>query len=1099
MYSSINLGKKVKSVGSEKKGPNKGGIKMSRKKSSLMARLSVIAAVVLFICAGLLTQSYAQSIKADQFSQLKYRHIGPQGNRMIACVGVPGDSNICYAGAASGGLWKSVDGGIQWKPIFDDQPAQSVSALAIAPSDINIIWAGTGETFIRSNVSIGNGIYKSTDAGKTWKHMGLDKTGRIGRIVIDPRDPDVVFAAAMGHCYGPQPERGVYRTKDGGKTWEKVLFVDEKTGCSDIAMDPNNPRILFAGMWQVDIKTWGRWSGGPGSGVFVSRDGGTTWMRITGHGLPDSPLGKIAVAVAQNNSDRVYALIETGQRGSLWRSDDGGENWKLVNYSRLLNERPHYYTRMVVAPDNYNEVYFPCNSMSVTYDGGETDFQVRWGFDNHDMWADPKNANRLMIADDGGVLVSLNRGQSWNRVVLPVGQMYHVDVDNQIPYFVYTNKQDGPSYRGPSNSLTGGWRGGLSSGMWINVAGCECGFAIPDPVDNNIVWGGCYNAGLDRFDLRTGHNRSVRVWPKSPMGSPAGMLKYRFNWTFPIAISPHDHNKVYVGSQYVHMTTNGGQSWAVISPDLSTNDKSMLGDSGGLTFDNLGVEYGCLVFAIAESPLEEGVIWAGTNDGQVQVTRNGGTNWTNVTSNIPNLPPLGTVSNIEPSRYDAGTCYITVDLHQVNNRDPFVYKTTNYGKSWKSISSDIPKSVFSYAHCVREDPKRKGLLYLGTENALYVSFNDGKNWIPLQTNLPHAPVHWLVIQKNFNDLVVATYGRGIWIMDDITPLQQLTPEVLKSDAFLFSPRPAYRFRNKTGRSSCPNDLCVGQNPPYGASINYYLKPVSKAGVKITILDDKGQTIRTLRGRGRAGINRLWWDLRYERPGRPKLRTIPPGNPHIWGETRFKQSAQEGWLPLLSWGISGGYSGPLVVPGTYTVKLNVNGKEFSQKLTVIKDPNTAGSEADIRVQTKMALELLDNINTVVDSINHIEWIRKQIHDLIEVLKIDKSKASIITAAEELDKKIKTVENLYFQEILAEGDAKSFRAPNKLYSQLCLLAGDVAQGSADFPPTDQMNEVHEILKEELAVALGKLNELIDKDIFAFNTLINKNNLNSIIIGK
>ena len=1067
---------------------------MSIKRAYRRTELSLCILPFLLIFAGLTAQSSEKPIDPDLFQQLKYRHIGPPGNRMIAVVGVPGDNNINYAGAASGGLWKSADGGINWFPIFDDQPVSSVSALAIAPSDANVIWAGTGETFIRSNVSIGNGIYKSTDAGKTWTQMGLEKTGRIGRIVIDPSDPDIVFAAAMGHCYGPQPDRGVYRSKDGGKAWKKVLFVDENTGCSDIAMDPNNPRILFAGMWQVEIKTWGRWSGGPGSGVFISKDGGDTWKRIEGHGLPACPLGKIAVAVAQSNSNRVYALIETGARGSLWRSDDGGENWRNISHNRLLNERPHYYTRMVISPADENEVYFPSNSMSVTYDGGETSTLIRWGGDNHDMWIDPKNADRMMIANDMGVMITTNHGRGWNNTVLPVGQMYHVSVDTNIPYFVLSNKQDGPSYRGPSNSLSGR---GISSGLWRNVAGCECGFAYADPVDPNIIWGGCYNAGLDRFDLRTGHNRSVRVWPKSPMGSAAGLLKYRFNWTFPIAISPHNHNKVYVGSQHVHMTTNGGQSWTVISPDLSLNNQSQLRDSGGLTRDNLGVEYGCLVFAIAESPLEEGVIWAGTNDGQVQVTRDGGANWTNVTSSLPGLPPLGTVSNIEPSRYDPGTCYITVDLHQVNNRDPFVYKTTDYGKTWTSISSDIPKSVFSYAHCVREDPVRKGLLYLGTENALYVSFNDGKNWIPFQINLPHAPVHWLTIQSHFNDLVVATYGRGIWIIDDITPLQQLTPDVLEAEAHLFTPRPVYRFREVTRSESFRNDQCVGSNPPYGASISYYLKegtPGSKA--EITILDDAGQAIIILSGPAAAGINRVWWDLRHESPREPRLRTKPPGNPHVWEEKRFKRYAQQGWMPLISWGIRAGLVGPLAVPGTYTVKLKVGGDEFSQKLIVRKDPNTAGTEADIQAQVTKALEIRDDINSVVDSINQIEWIRKQVYDLIDFLKQAKNDDSIISDAKELDTKFVGVEGKFFQQILAEGDLKSFRAPVKLYSQLALLAGDIASGSADFPPTDQQVEVHEVLKEELVIALGELNGLIDNELAAFNTLLKDNDIPNII---
>jgi len=737
------------------------------------------------------TPASGEEKPADPYAGLAYRFIGPPGNRVSAVVGVPGDPNTYYAGAASGGVWKSTDGGFHWKPIFDDQPAQSIGSIAIAPSDPNVVWVGTGEPFIRSDVSLGNGIYKSTDAGKTWTHMGLEKTGRIGRVVIDPRNPDVVFAAAIGTCYGPQQERGVYRTTDGGKTWDRVLFVDENTGASDLAMDPTNPRILFAGTWPIDIKTWGRKSGGPGGGVYVSRDGGTTWKRITGKGLPEPPIGKVAVALSANNSQRVYALIETGQRGSLWRSDDGGEKWKRVSASRLLNERPHYYTRMLVMPDNANEVYFPSNQMGATWDGGETSEQIPWGGDNHDMWADPKIPSRMMIGNDGGVLISTTRGRQWRLVRLPIGQIYHVAVDNRIPYWVYGQMQDDGSMRGPSNN-PGGF--GIPPALWTTTAGCETGWNTPDPVDPNIVWGGCYAGVLERFDARTGMARTVSVWPERTMGAPAGEIKLRMNWTFPIAISPHDHNRVYVGSQYVHATTDGGQTWEAISPDLTLNAKSMMGDSGGLTIDNLSVEYAGVVFSIAESSLEKGLIWAGTNDGLVQVTRDGGKHWVNVTPSTPGLPPKGTVDSVEPSRFDAGTCYIAVDLHQVDNRDPFLYKTADYGKTWKSISGNIPKSPLSYAHVLREDPHRKGLLFAGTENALYMSLDDGGRWEPLQSKLPHAPVYWLTVQENFHDLVVGTYGRGFYILDDLTPFEQLNDAVRNSPAHAFTPRPAYRFR-----------------------------------------------------------------------------------------------------------------------------------------------------------------------------------------------------------------------------------------------------------------------------------------------------------------
>ncbi|MGE5342329.1 MAG: WD40/YVTN/BNR-like repeat-containing protein [Candidatus Omnitrophota bacterium] len=1063
--------------------------------------------ILLFLGLVILSASTLFSIDSAMFDQMHYRHIGPQGNRVIAVTGVPGNHNICFAGAASGGLWKSSDGGINWKPVFDDQLAQSVSAVAIAPSDPNIVWAGTGETFIRSNVSIGNGIYKSTDGGETFTYMGLPKSGRIGRIVIHPKNPDIVFAAVLGHCYGPQEDRGVYRTLDGGKTWERVLFVNPETGCSDIVIDPNNPRNLFAGMWQIVIKTWGRSSGGPGSGVYVSRDGGTSWKHLKGNGLPESPLGKIGVSIAPSDSNRVYALIETGARGSLWRSDDGGVKWKCVNHSRLLNERPHYYTRMVVSSSNPNELYFPSNSMSVSLDGGESSDLIEWGGDNHDMWIDPLNADRIMIGTDIGAWISTNHGKSWNIALLPIAQMYHVSVDNQVPYFVYGNRQDGMSYRGPSNSLTDNWwGGGIGSGWWRNVAGCECGFTYPDPQDNNIVWGGCYNAGLDRYQVRTGHSRSVRVWPKTPQGSPAGVLKYRFNWTFPIAISPHDHNKVYVGSQYVHQSTDGGHSWTVISPDLSTNNKEMLGDSGGLTIDNLGVEYGCLVFAIAESPLEKGVIWAGTNDGLVHMTRDEGKTWENVTKNIPNLPPSGTISNLEPSRHQPGTCYMTVDFHQVNNRDPYIYKTNDYGKTWKLITSGIPKSVLSYAHCVIEDPKRKGLLFAGTENGLYVSFNDGENWMPFQTDLPHAPVHWLTVQEHFKDLVVATYGRGFWIMDDISPLEQMTDQVLASDVHLFSPRQAYRFRRVTSIQDYPNDQVVGKNPPYGASIHFYLKtPIKdKEGVSISISDNKGNLVRKLKAEGKAGINRVWWDLRYDPFKETKLRTRPAGNPYLWEEKRYKAYARQGYAPVQNWGIEGGIGGPLAAPGVYKITLTVNGKTYTRDLTVEKDPNTTGSLSDVEVQVKLALDIRDNMNDVIEDINQLELLRKQMADLMVVLKEKESDTrkpvasikEVIKKAEDLDKKFFDIEALYIQPILAEGDMKSFRAPEKLYSQFALLASDVQFDSADFPPTSQHYQVYEELKKELADARLRLKDVVEKEIPAFNAWMQGNGLSGII---
>ena len=1031
----------------------------------------------LLILLGFITQSYAQQINPDMYNSLSYRHIGPPGNRTSAVAGVPGDPMVYYVGAASGGIWKSIDGGLNWSSIFDSHNVQSIGAIAVAPSDPNIVWTGTGEVFIRSNVSIGNGVYKSTNAGKTWEHMGLELSGRVGRVVIHPTNPDIVLVGALGHCYGPQEDRGVYKTTDGGKTWKHVLFADEDTGCFEIAMDPGNPNILFAGMWPLEIHTYGRESGGPKGGIYKSIDGGDTWKHLQGRGLPDAPIGKVGIAIANSNPNVVYALMETGypNRGVLWRSNNKGESWKLVSYNRILNERSHYASRILVNPGNEDEVYFAANSHSITMDGGYTSETTGWSGDSHDLWADPTDPDRFMISDDGGVKITENHGRTWNRVNLPIAQMYHVAVDNQIPYYVYGGKQDGSGYKGPS---TAGGRYSSSS-AWESTAGCECGFIVPDPVNPNIVWGGCYTAGFTKVDYSTGHERTVKVWPESTYGASAGEHKYRFNWTFPITISPHDHNKIYVGSQYVHVTTDGGESWQVISPDLSTNDPERMVPSGGLTKDNIGVENACLVFAIAESPLEEGVVYAGTNDGLLHVTHNGGDSWTNITKNIPDLPVWGTISNIEPSRYDAGTCYLTVDFHQMNNRDPFVYKTTNYGHSWKSISSDIPKSVFSYCHWIHEDPVKKGLLYLGTENAIYVSFNDGKNWLPLQNNLPHAPVHHMVVQEHFNDLVIGTYGRGFWIMDDITPLQQLTNKVINSNAHLFVPRPAYRFQRVKG----------GQSGRASANINYYLKDIPKGGVKISILDSNGDLVNTVRGSARPGINRATWDLKMPRPIQAKLRTKPPGNPTVVEEKRYAERwDREGWYPLQSWGTSGGFSGITVVPGEYTVKLEVEGKVYTQKLELRKDPKSEGTIEDIREQVKLQLKIREDITTTAKMLNQCEWMKKQLINFKEVLQAGqrKSTKSVYTAAEELQKKIQAVEDKIFEPTIADGDTKSFRFANKLYSKLSVLGGDLGS-SVDFAPNKQQKDVYEVLHDRMLKYKIELENLINTEVEAFNKML------------
>lgn len=1042
------------------------------------------------------------AVDPSLYSQLRYRHIGPVGNRITSVHGVPGDPNTYYVGAASGGVWKTTDGGINWSPIFDDQPVQSIGSIAIAPSNPNLVWVGTGEAHIRSHVSIGNGVYKSLDGGKTWTHMGLDSTGRVARIVIHPQNPDIVLVCAQGHNYGPQQDKGVYRTTDGGKNWTQVLFVDPNTGCSDLAIDPTNPAILFAGFWQLEIKTWGRESGGPGSGIFKSTDGGITWRRLRGNGLPQRDHGKVALAIARTNPNHIYALIETGDgvpwhgrptdSGELWTSMDGGETWQLTSHDRQLAGRTQYYSRVVVQPDDENEAYFLSAAFSRTLDGGRTvvdpSFASSPGGDNHDMWIDPLNPNRMIVGNDGGVSISTNRGRTWFRIQLPVAQMYHVTVDNRIPYYVYGNRQDGPSFRGPSNSRTGGFDGGnIARSEWHSVAGGESGWATPDPVDPDIVWSSASGSGsvggiVTRMDLKTRQAHHVEVWPVSTVGWPAADLKYRFVWTFPLTISPHDRNKVYVGSQYVHVTTDGGRSWKEISPDLTLNDKTKQQISGGLTPDNIGVEYFNVIFAIAESPLKPGLLWVGTNDGLVHVSRDGGQTWTNVTANIPDLPPYGTISNIEPSRYDTGTAYISVDFHQVNGRDPYLYKTTDYGRTWRKITNGIPRSPASYTHVIREDPVRRGLLYAGTENALYVSFDDGELWQPLQLNLPHAPVYWMVIQEHFNDLVVATYGRGFWILDDLSPIQQLTPEVMAADAHLFRPRPAYRFRTIPGQMSTPNDPSVGENPQYGASINYWLKSRPEGRVTVTILDERGNTVRTLEGTRNAGVNRIYWDLRNEPTREARMRVKP-----LYAD----------WVEVPPEGRSAPGTGRfsvLMPPGRYTVKLTVGGREYTQPLEVRKDPNSGGSEEEIRTQVARLLDLQNDMNAAVDMYNQIELIRMQLQNLGRTLAASPEFSALRASADSLEPKfIALEENLHQLRVTGRGQ-DNIRWPTKLIGQIAYLANGIA--SSDFAPTTQQVQVHELFKEQIRTIRARLDELIARDLAQFNSTLQQRGIGNIV---
>lgn len=1135
----------------------------------MRARLLAVLATFFVVSAGA-AWLVGQTAAADPYTQLRWRYVGPPGNRTDAVTGVPGDPTTYYVGAASGGIFKSTDEGLHWAPIFDDEPDLSIGALAVADTDHNVVWAGTGEAFIRSHISIGDGVYKSTDAGATWQFMGLPNSGRISRIAIDPADAQTVFVCALGNSYGDQVDRGLYRTTDGGKTWDKVLYVDEKTGCSDVAIDRSNPRIVYAGMWQFVIHTWGQDSGGPGSGLFKSTDGGVHFARLDGGtitgapGLPHSPVGKVNVAIAQSNPQHIYAMIETGdgfvidgkptQVGVLWESTDGGAAWTMVSANPGYQSRTHYYNRVAVSTDNEFESYFIGNTFYKSIDGGRTTAQgASPGGDNHDMWIDPTNADNMAVANDSGVSVSHDRGRVWNHVSLPIAQIYHVTTDDAVPYHLYGNKQDGNSYMGPSQTGAGGrggggggfgaaaggaggrgargaagqrntiqipganpslaetggrggggggggrGRGGAAGGFptggpipsseWRAVGGGESGFAMPDPVDSNIVWSSGSGDGpmggiVTRLDLRTGQVRNVEIWPDDTLGADAAQVKYRFNWEFPLAISPFDHNKMYAGSQYVHVTTDGGNSWSVISPDLTLNDKSKQGGSGGLTQDNIGVEYFDVVFAIAESPKQQGVIWAGTNDGLVQLTRNGGTNWTNVTPNIPGMPKYATVSNIFPSPFDAGTAYISVDGHQVDLRDPYIFKTTDFGATWTAIVNGLPHEPNGYVHCVIADPVRKGLLFAGTEGGVYVSFNDGADWQPLQNNLPHVPVYWLTIQNTWHDLDIATYGRGFWILDDISPLEQLP--AAPTTAVLFPVRKAYEFRGGGGfGGGGGNDNTAGNNPPAGADINYYLPEAASGPVRIAIVNAQGETVRTLNGTGSAHYNRVWWDLRGPSSRPIMVRTLPLNLPSVALNAQGERTAPSSGTVTLS-----------EPPGTYTVRLTVDGQTYTQPLEVAKDPKSPATDADFAAQDKLERSIFDELNELSDLLNQVEVMRVQLGTLTVALQTSSDGAPLRQQAAAIDAKFYDLETgLYKNQISGAGEDEDRQAP-ALADALTHLFG-VFSGT-DYPPTTQDIAVNEVLAKRLADAQQAVRGVVTNDVAALNSTLQQRNLAGIGAG-
>ena len=1046
--------------------------------------------------------SFSQTLSNDIIKEMEFRHVGPIGNRVTTVAGIPNDPMTYYVGAASGGVWKTIDGGLNWSPIFDNQEVHSIGAISVAPSDPMTVYVGTGESSIRSNVSIGNGVYKSEDGGETWKHLGLENTGRISRIIIHPKNRDLIYVGSLGHAYSPQKERGVFMSENGGESWKHVLFIDSNTGISDMVMDPDNSRILFAGAWQLDLKTWRRISGGPGSGIFKSVDGGINWTKLKGNGLPKKDVGKIALAMTPADPDRLYALIETGdgvpyngketESGELWRSDDNGKTFKLVNSNRNLGGRQAYYTRTAASTDNPNEIYFMTSDFFSSIDGGvsvtkalkgdgdeEEEYVDKNGpqlaspnWDHHEMWIDPFDGNRMAVAGDGGISISQNRGKSWLKTFLPVAQLYHVTTDNSIPYNLLTNRQDGPSMKGPSRSNMENWwhSGMIQSGLWREVGGGESGFATPDPKNPDIVWSSASGSGslggiVTRYNEKTKQYRQLEVWPEYAAGSYASLLKYRFQWTFPLLISPHDNKTVYVTSQHVHKTTNDGQSWEVISPDLTMNDKKMQGFSGGLTGDNIAVEYANVIYAFEESPVKQGVFWAGTNDGLVHVSQDNGKTWKNVTKNIPKLPKLGVVRNIEASKWNPAKAYLTIEFHQVGDFKPYVYKTENYGKSWEKITNGIKPGNLSYTRNIKEDPVKEGLLYLGTENALYFSNDDGENWQSLMSNLPPSPMYWIDVQEHFNDLVVGTYGRGIWILDDLSPLQQLDQNITKKEAHLFDVKPAYRFHNVTNSLQMLKEASTGQDPPKGASINYWSN--GEKDIEIIITNQKNEPVKTIKEKAKKGINRLWWDFSNEETSNIVFRTKPLYADWFTLDKNKERADQS----LYSFSI-------MSPPGTYNITLKSGANSMTKTLKVMKDPNSEGTEEDINLQNQLVTKIYADLNTTISHINSIEVIRRQLLDLKAMLKNSSSKKEFVQMVDKLENQFLEIEKQLIQLKITGTGQDGVRYQKMLVEKLRYLAANVQ--ISDFKPADSYVEVYEILKGRLNSIAQKFEKLKTEDL-------------------
>ncbi len=1004
----------------------------------------------------------------DLYKGLEYRLIGPfRGGRSAAVTGVPGEPNLYYFGSTGGGIWKTVDGGRTWENISDGFFGGSIGAIAVSKYDNNVIYVGGGEKTVRGNVSSGYGLWKSVDAGKTWKSSGLKKSRHVSRITIHPKDNNIVYAAVLGNIYKPTKERGVYKSVDGGQTWKKTLFTNDQAGAVDLIMDPNNPRILYASTWRVQRTPYSLSSGGEGSALWKSTDSGETWKEISkNEGFPTGTLGIIGVTVSPKNSQRVWAIVENEKKGGLYRSDDGGEEWKRVNEERKLRQRAWYYTRIYADTEDENVVYVLNVRYHKSTDGGKsfTTYNAPHG-DHHDLWISPENSKRMIIGDDGGAQITYDGGETWTTYHnQPTSQFYRVTTDNHFPYRIYAAQQDNSAIRIKYRSDGGS----ISEKDWESTAGGESAHITVDPTNDDIVYGGSYGGFLTRKNHKTGTVRAINVWPDNPMGYGAEGMKYRFQWNFPIIFSKHDPKKLYAFSNHVHLTENEGQSWKLLSGDLTRNDTLKLVSSGGpITQDNTGVEYYSTIFAANESPLKEGLLWVGSDDGMVHITKDGGKSWENITPK--NLPEWSMINSIEPSIFDEGTCYIAATRYKSGDFNPYLYKTTDYGKTWIKITNGINNEHFT--RVIREDPKQKGLLYAGTETGMYVSFNDGSNWQKFQLNLPIVPITDLTIKDD--NLIVATQGRSLWIIDDLTVLHQLNKEIESKDNILFKPKNSYRTKGRGGKES----KTAGTNLENGVITYFNIKnyDAKKDSISLTYLSQNGDTLASFNNKAKKKEK--------------KLKLEKGANKFVWNSRT--QGAEKLKGMILWWA---NLSGAKVVPGTYNVSLMVNNDEQSRHFKILADPRSEASLEDMQKQFDFVSDINKTIDQAHQSIKKIRKINKQLDAFTKQYKNDKKIKDLVKKAEELKKSFSEIEKALYQTKNKSGqDPLNFpiRLTNKLGHINSLVTLD------DFPPTDQDIAVKNELTTKINKQLKTFDTLISDEIKGFNEAFNSLKLDYLFV--